>query len=136
MTRFFITLNEAVGLVWTACKEMIGGEIFIKKIPSLKIIDIAKAINKKAKIKIIGLRPGEKIHEQLIGIDDALSAYEYKNYFKIIPQISNQKNKYIKNGKKVKNNFVYSSELNNEWMGIKDIGKVIKNYETNTKSNN
>ena len=60
MTRFFITLDEAVSLVWISCKEMIGGEIFVKKIPSLKIIDIAKAINKNAKFQIIGVRPGEK----------------------------------------------------------------------------
>ena len=102
----------------------------------MQIIDIAKAINSKAKFKIIGVRPGEKIHEQMIGIDDSNFTYKYKNYFKILPQISNTKSKYIKGGKKVKENFIYSSELNNEWMTSKDIKKFIKNYETNIKPNN
>jgi UDP-N-acetylglucosamine 4,6-dehydratase/5-epimerase len=129
MTRFFITLSEAVKLVWLSCEKMVGGEIFVKKIPSLKIIDIAKAINSRAKFKIIGIRPGEKIHEQMISVDDSYHTYEYKNYFKIIPQISNNKLKYIKGGKKVKKNFTYSSELNDEWMSIKKIKKIINKYQ-------
>ncbi len=129
MTRFFITLSQAVELVWTSCREMIGGEIFVKKIPSLKIIDIAKAINRKANFKIIGIRPGEKIHEQMIGIDDSSYTYSYKYYFKIIPQISNKKSKYIKSGTKVIKNFVYSSELNDEWMNINKIKKIIEDYK-------
>jgi len=126
MTRFFITLDEAVSLVWISAQEMIGGEIFVKKIPSLKIIDIAKAINKNAKFKIIGVRPGEKIHEQMIGIDDSNFTYKYKNYFKIIPQIAEKKSQYIKRGIKVKKDFIYSSELNNEWLNTYKIKELIK----------
>ena len=77
MTRFMITLDQGVKLVWDAFKDMIGGEIYIKKIPSMKVLDIAKTIAPKAKFKIIGIRPGEKIHEQMISAEDSYSTYEF-----------------------------------------------------------
>ena len=80
MTRFMITLEEAVEIVWFAIKDMEGGEIYVKKIPSMKIMDIAKAIDQDAKIKKIGIRPGEKIHEQMIGEDEAPYTFEYNNH--------------------------------------------------------
>ena len=87
MTRFMISLEQAVSLVWRSVNEMRGGEIFIKKIPSMNIMEIAKAIDSKVKIKIVGIRPGEKIHEQMIGVEDAPYTYEYDDYFKILPAI-------------------------------------------------
>jgi UDP-N-acetylglucosamine 4,6-dehydratase (inverting) len=118
MTRFMITLEEGVELVWHAFKDMVGGEIYVKKIPSIKIVDIAKVIAPKAKHKIIGIRPGEKLHEQMISSDDSYSTYEYSNYYKILPQINEwgKDNLRIKNGKKVLEGFVYSSDNNKDWM--------------------
>jgi nucleoside-diphosphate-sugar epimerase len=118
MTRFMVSLDQAVELVWYAFKDMVGGEIYVKKTPSMKIIDIAKVIAPKAKQKIIGIRPGEKLHEQMIGSEDANSTYEYLKYFKILPQINRwAKDKLrIKNGKKVLEGFIYSSDKNSEWM--------------------
>ena len=88
MTRFMITLDQGVELVWKAFDDMIGGEIYVKKIPSMNIIDIAKVIAPKAKQEIIGIRPGEKLHEEMISLEDSYSTYEYSNYFKILPQIN------------------------------------------------
>ena len=118
MTRFMISLDQAVELVWHALKDMVGGEIYVKKIPSMKVTDIAKTISPKAKHKIVGIRPGEKIHEQMIGTEDSNSTYEYSNYYKILPQINEwaKDRLRIKNGKKVPKGFVYSSESNQEWM--------------------
>ncbi len=118
MTRFMISLEEGVKLVWTAFNDMLGGEIYVKKIPSMKITEIAKVIAPKAKHKIIGIRPGEKLHEQMIGLDDSNYTYEFKDYFKILPQINgwDKNKKTIKNGKKVRKNFTYSSDNNSEWM--------------------
>ncbi len=118
MTRFMIPLNEGVELVWHAFKDMIGGEIYVKKIKSMKVVDIAKTINPIAKHKIIGIRPGEKLHEQMISKDDAPYTYEYDDYFKILPAInqwSSDTNR-INEGKLVDPNFSYSSDLNPDWM--------------------
>jgi len=120
MTRFMITLNEGVELVWTALQDMKGGEIYVKKIPSIGIQDIAKAIAPNAKIEIVGIRPGEKIHEQMIGIEDALYTYEYPDHFKILPALHNWYKDLgrIGTGKKVCENFVYSSDSNLQKMTI------------------
>ena len=87
MTRFMITLEQGVELVWKALEDMQGGEIYVKKIPSMNILDIAKAVDPTAKIKYIGVRPGEKLHEQMIGIEDAPYTYEFNSYYKILPMI-------------------------------------------------
>jgi len=94
----------------------------------MKVVDIAQSINPKAKLKIIGIRPGEKIHEQMIGYEDAMYTYEYKNYFKILPSLFNWylDKKRIKNGKKVKENFIYSSDNNNKWMTKAQLKEWIK----------
>ena len=123
MTRFMITLEEGVKLVWSAFEDMLGGEIYVKKIPSMKIGDIAFAVSSNAKQKIIGIRPGEKIHEQMIGFEDAPHTFEYDGYYKILPAIhgwSSDKNR-IKHGKKVDDNFTYTSNNNTEWMTIDDL---------------
>lgn len=118
MTRFMITLQKGVELVWHAFEDMLGGEIYVKKIPSIGICDIAKAVSPSSQTKIIGIRPGEKIHEQMIGSEDAISTYEYKDYFKILPMIHNWHldSDRIKDGKRVAPDFSYSSNNNDSWM--------------------
>ena len=127
MTRFMITLNQGVELVWHAFADMVGGEIYVKKIPSMNIIDIAAAMSETQKIKIIGIRPGEKLHEQMIGIEDAPFTYEYSKYFKILPMINDWFNSSdrIKDGKVVNTDFSYSSNNNNDWMSISTLKKWI-----------
>ena len=118
MTRFMISLEEGVGLVWRAFEDMYGGEIYVKKIPSMKITDIATVIAPDAKQEIIGVRPGEKIHEQMISTEDAAHTYEYDGYYKILPAINDWSSdpKRIGTGKKVPNNFCYTSDSNEHWM--------------------
>ena len=130
MTRFMITLEQGVGLVWEAFDDMVGGEIYVKKIPSMKIMDIAECLAPEARINIIGIQPGEKLHEQMISTDDSNYTYEYKNYFKILPAIHgwNNDNLRIKQGKLVNNDFFYSSSSNSEWMTKNDLKNwVMKN---------
>ena len=123
MTRFMISLEQGVELVWHAFEDMIGGEIYVKKIPSMKVTDIAEAISPKAKHKIIGIRPGEKLHEQMISIEDSYSTYEYSSYYKILPQLNDweKDNLRIKDGKKVAEGFYYSSENNKQWMSKSEL---------------
>ena len=118
MTRFMISLEEGVELVWHALNDMTGGEIYVKKIPSMKITDVATAVAPDAVQKIVGIRPGEKLHEQMIGEEDAPSTYEYKNHFKILPVINGWSDDplRIKSGKKVSPEFTYNSASNEDWM--------------------
>ena len=128
MTRFMITLEEGVELVWHAFDNMKGGEIYVKKIPSMKVTDIALAINEKATQEEIGIRPGEKLHEQMIGKEDALFTYEYPGHFKILPSINEWGNdpERIGIGNKVKLDFIYSSDTNPVWMTISELKRWIK----------
>lgn len=87
MSRFMITLEQAVEMVWKAFRDMEGGEIYAKKIPSMNVTDIARAVDLEAEFDIIGIRPGEKLHEQMIGAEDAYYTYEYDDYYKIIPLV-------------------------------------------------
>ena len=123
MTRFMISLEEAVELVWHAFDDMKGGEIYVKKIPSMKVIDVALAVDDKAKQEEVGIRPGEKLHEQMIGPEDALYTYEYPGHFKILPSINDWSNdsKRIGKGKKVNPGFTYCSDSNKEWMEISEL---------------
>ena len=123
MTRFMISLEQGVHLVWQALGSMDGGEIYVKKIPSMNITDIARAIAPDSEFEIIGIRPGEKLHEQMIGLEDAHYTYEYENYYKILPSIrfwGGEKFE-IGEGVKVPENFTYSSETNSDWMTIKQL---------------
>ncbi|WP_299185937.1 UDP-N-acetylglucosamine 4,6-dehydratase (inverting) [uncultured Psychrobacter sp.] len=128
MTRFMITLKEGVELVWHAFEDMEGGEIYVKKIPSMNIMDVAKAVAPEAQTKIIGIRPGEKLHEQMIGAEDSYYTYEYAEHFKILPTINNWGNspERVKDGKKVPEGFVYSSDNNTEWMPRKELESWIQ----------
>ena len=128
MTRFMITLEQGVDLVWQAFDDMVGGEIYVKKIPSMKVTDIALSVNETAKHEIIGIRPGEKLHEEMISREDAIYTYEYDNYYKILPAINNwsMDKKRIKKGKLVPEGFSYTSDNNKDWMEIKVLKKWLK----------
>ena len=127
MTRFMITLEQSVRLVWHAFDDMVGGEIYIKKIPSMKVTDIAHSVNPNARLEFIGIRPGEKLHEEMISKEDSLYTYAYDDYFKILPNInkwSKSKDR-IKEGEKVEENFSYTSENNQAWMSAEDLREWI-----------
>ena len=123
MTRFMLSLEQGVKLVCHAFEDMQGGEIYVKKIPSMKIVDMARIIAPECRQEIIGIRPGEKLHEQMIGIEDAYYTYEYPDYYKILPAIHNWSadTNRIKNGKKVPEDFIYSSDTNSEWMAEEEL---------------
>jgi UDP-N-acetylglucosamine 4,6-dehydratase (inverting) len=118
MTRFMITLEQGVELVWHAFEDMQGGEIYVKKIPSMKVTDIARAVDRDAHQDVVGIRPGEKLHEQMISAEDSLFTFEYPEHFKILPSIHNWSADpfRIKDGRKVDEGFVYSSDNNQQWM--------------------
>ncbi|MBO9194834.1 UDP-N-acetylglucosamine 4,6-dehydratase (inverting) [Rhizobium sp. 16-449-1b] len=118
MTRFMITLEQGVELVWHAFEDMAGGEIYVKKIPSMNIMDIAAAVAPQTSTEIVGIRPGEKLHEQMIGTEDALYTYEYAEHFKILPTIHDwSKDPFrIKDGVRVPDGFTYCSDNNKDWM--------------------
>jgi len=130
MTRFMITLEQGVSLVWHAFDDMVGGEIYVKKIPSMKITDIAMAIAPEARHDIIGIRPGEKLHEQMIGVEDALHTYAYRDHYKILPAIHDWSADpiRIKDGSKVPDDFTYSSDNNADWMSIETLRGWLHSY--------
>ncbi|MFC1747397.1 UDP-N-acetylglucosamine 4,6-dehydratase (inverting) [Pseudomonadota bacterium] len=123
MTRFMITLEEGVELVWHALDDMQGGEIYVKKIPSMNILDIARAVAPNADHKVIGIRPGEKMHEQMIGLEDAPHTFEHEGHYKILPAIYNWSSdeSRICGGKKVSEDFMYTSDNNSEWMSVEEL---------------
>jgi UDP-N-acetylglucosamine 4,6-dehydratase (inverting) len=118
MTRFMISLEQGVELVWHAFEDMVGGEIYVKKIPSMKITDLAHVVAPECKHKIVGIRPGEKLHEQMIGAEDSYFTFEYPEHFKILPSINEwgSSPERIKDGRKVTEGFIYASDNNQEWM--------------------
>ena len=118
MTRFCITLKQSIIAAKWAINNSKGGEIFIPKSPSYKILDVIKAINKKAKVKIIGIRPGEKLFEELISLNDNDNVYDVGNFFII-------SKKEIKNFKKTAKNFSYTSENNPDFFSVIDLKKII-----------
>ena len=123
MTRFMISLEQGVELVWHAFEDMEGGEIYVKKIPSMNITDIARVVAPQARHEIVGIRPGEKLHEQMIGAEDAPYTYEYPEHFKILPAIHNWSASAarIKDGVKVPEGFTYASDTNPDWMAEADL---------------
>jgi len=128
MTRFMISLEEGVELIWHAFNDMKGGEIYVKKIPSMKITDIATSVDDMAKQEEVGIRPGEKLHEQMIGQEDALYTYEYPGHFKILPSINEWSHdpERIGGGIKVDSDFTYCSDNNKEWMKISELKEWIE----------
>lgn len=134
MTRFNISLEKAVDMVLFALNSSLGGEIFVPKIPSYRILDVAKAISPNAEIEIIGIRPGEKLHEEMITKTDSLNTIEIGNQYIILPSINDRisKKDYIKyhKGKEVKVGFEYNSGTNNEWETVQSIrDQIIKHVD-------
>jgi UDP-N-acetylglucosamine 4,6-dehydratase (inverting) len=132
MTRFMISLEQGVELVWHAFNDMEGGEIYVKKIPSMNICDIATAVDQNAEQVEIGIRPGEKLHEQMIGVEDAHFTYEYPEHYKILPQICEWGSieSMIKGGVRVPEGFSYTSDNNKEWMSIEELRAWIEKNRT------
>ncbi len=123
MTRFMISLEQGVELVWHAFEDMVGGEIYVKKIPSMKVTDLARVVAPECKQEVVGIRPGEKLHEQMIGAEDCYYSFEYPEHFNILPTINDWASspERIKDGKKVPEGFVYASDNNAEWMTDADL---------------
>jgi UDP-N-acetylglucosamine 4,6-dehydratase/5-epimerase len=130
MTRFMISLEQGVELVWHSFNDMQGGEIYVKKIPSMNVCDLAYAIRPDAKLDFIGIRPGEKLHEQMISAEDSLYTYEYPEHFKILPAIHSWSSDpvRIKDGVKVQEGFVYSSDNNSDWMSKESLQRWISDH--------
>ena len=127
MTRFLITLDQGVELIWKAFEDMSGGETYVKKSPSINILDIAKAIAPEKPIEFIGIRPGEKLHEQMISINEAMYTYEFSEYYKILPQSNLNNLKYSKElvNKRVSEGFSYSSDNNKDWINSETLKEWI-----------
>ena len=126
MTRFWITLQQSVDFVLQCLENMVGGELFVPKIPSMKIIDIAKAIAPECKTKDIGIRPGEKLHEIMVTKDDARSTLEFETYYVIQPDFTFWGSRFDNTiGKPVPEGFEYNSENNTNWLSIDDLKEMI-----------
>ncbi len=130
MTRFWLKLENAVWLVIKAFEIMQGGELYVKKIPSMRIMELAKAIAPKLDTHIIGIRPGEKIHEQMISQEDARHTLEFDDYYIIQPDLLWWKNS-VKDlgGKPVPLDFSYNSGTNTQWLSVEDMQKLIENLD-------
>jgi len=129
MTRFNITLEDGVNLVLYALRNMAGGEIFVPKIPSYRISDVAEAIAPDCRKVIVGIRPGEKLHEEMITMTDALCTVEYENHFVILPSISSlDAGRYASrsNGRPCPEGFSYNSGTNTEWLSVEQIRELIR----------
>lgn len=123
MTRFMISLEQGVALVWQAFEDMEGGEVYVKKIPSMKLTDLARAIAPEARFDYVGIRPGEKLHEEMVSSEDAQHTYEYPGYYKILPAINKWDGcaQRIKDGRKVAATFRYTSDNNTVWMSMAEL---------------
>ncbi len=131
MTRFNISLDDGVDMVLHALETAWGGELFVPKIPSYKITDIAKAIGPNCKHEIVGIRPGEKIHEEMITSSDSFSTYDLGKYYAILPQTHSWNlEDFIKhfNAKKVPQGFNYNSGENSEWLSVEEIRNLIRQH--------
>ena len=131
MTRFNISLQEGADMVLHAMETAWGGEIFVPKIPSYKLTDVAEAIGPECKHEIVGIRPGEKIHEEMITSSDSFSTYDLGKYYAILPQVTNWNIDSFKkefNASKVPIGFQYNSAENQEWVGVDEIRSLIIKY--------
>ena len=131
MTRFWMTLDKAVRLVLMAVENMTGGETFVFKNPSYKVTDICKAMAPDAKMKIVGIREGEKIHEVMITKDDSRTTYDYGDYYIIYPNFEwfDFKRSFKEGGKLIEDGFEYGSGSNTQWLSVEDIRKLLVEYK-------
>lgn len=128
MTRFWITIEQGVNFVLKCLEIMKGGEVFIPKLPSMKLADLAKAIAPDCKFKIIGIRPGEKLHEILLTADDARHTIDKRDMFITVPDFTvlATTEKYYRKIKRVKDRFVYASDTNTNWLSVEDLQKMVR----------
>ena len=126
MTRFWITLDQGVQFVLDNLERMYGGEIFVPKIPSMNIMDLAQAIAPNCEIELVGIRPGEKLHEAMIMEDDARHTVEFDTYYVIQPEFSWWKMTQVGDGKPLEDGFAYTSDNNTEWLTIKQLEELVK----------
>ncbi|MGA0163985.1 MAG: UDP-N-acetylglucosamine 4,6-dehydratase (inverting) [Bdellovibrionota bacterium] len=126
MTRFWITLDQAVRFVHSSIEMMEGGEIFIPKIPSMKITDLAKAMYPQAQLKMIGIRPAEKLHEAMITEDEARNTIELNDRFVIKPEFSWWQSQAYQSGKSVSEDFRYISNINDQWLSIEELHELTR----------
>lgn len=129
MTRFWITLEEGVEMVFATLEKMQGGEIFVPKIPSMKITDLAEAIAPECELEIVGIRPGEKLHESLITASDARHTLEFDNYYIIQPEFSWWRLGNHKDGKPIEEDFEYTSDKNEEWLTVEEMREMLKQLQ-------
>ena len=131
MTRFMISLEQGVELVWHAFQDMVGGEIYVKKIPSMKVTDLARVVAPECKQELVGIRPGEKLHEEMITESDSFTTYDLGKYYAILPQVTNWDLKqFVEHfkAKQVAKGFRYSSDNNTEWIDAETLRKLIKEH--------
>jgi UDP-N-acetylglucosamine 4,6-dehydratase/5-epimerase len=124
MTRFWITLKEAVAFVLDCLGRMGGGEVFVPKIPSMRVVDIAEALAPEAERRTIGIRPGEKLHEVLVTEDESRHSYELDDRFVVLPEYSSWELKEVKGGVRTPEGFRYSSDENEQWLGVDDLREM------------
>jgi len=129
MTRFMITLTDAVSLVVEAFEDMMGGETYVRKIPSMGILDVAQAVAPDSETQIVGIRPGEKLHEQMIGPEESDYTFDFGSYFKILPVVNtwDRAANLGEGGKPVPQGFSYSSNTNTQWMSVSELQEWIVN---------
>jgi FlaA1/EpsC-like NDP-sugar epimerase len=127
-----ISLEEGVELVWHAFEDMEGGEIYVKKIPSMNVVDIARAVAPEVEIEITGIRPGEKLHEQMISVEDAPFTYEYGDHYKIVPAINDwtDHHRQVAGADLVAPNFSYESNTNPHWMTSSELLKWLEAFSS------
>jgi UDP-N-acetylglucosamine 4,6-dehydratase len=126
MTRFWITLEQGVRFVIKSFERMHGGEIFVPKIPSMNIMDLAKAIGPNCKIKIVGIRPGEKLHEVMISSEDARNTKEFEDFYVIEPVFHWWSSENHVRGKRVPEGFCYGSDSNKDWLTVAQLQNILK----------
>ncbi|WP_186580808.1 UDP-N-acetylglucosamine 4,6-dehydratase (inverting) [Aquibacillus kalidii] len=126
MTRFWITLDQGVQFVIDSLERMNGGEIFVPKIPSMKVTDLAMAIAPEAKVDFVGIRPGEKLHEAMITEDDARHTIEMNDHFIIYPEFPWWTDQLHEEGKRLSEDFKYTSDTNTEWLSVEDLRELIE----------
>lgn len=133
MTRFWITLEQGVKFVLQSLEKMTRGEIFVPKLPSMKVTDLAKALAPECELEVVGIRPGEKLHEVMITEEDARRSLEYDNYYVIVPQFKWWDSNNHLNGKKLPEGFIYSSDNNDWWLSNEELLKLIEGAKINTQ---
>ena len=130
MTRFWLTLDSSFQLVLFALEHMVGGELFVPKVPSMKLIDLFKAVVPDKKVSVIGVRPGEKIHEVLVTEEEAMRAYDFGDYFVVLPHISGHISHarydfYKERGKALRPRFKFTSDTNKKWLTVNSLRKML-----------